>query len=139
VSDAGAACWSDSKALWGSLETGEAGCGGGMSGGNTVGVLGEGKVALEGAEPVAGNAGADDSPMICNSGTAGLGTKIVLRTSRRPRSVLFRLGWAACCDHIRPKYLHSLDIGYRSQGIDHTGHRCVIVFSLFLNRRVSDV
>jgi hypothetical protein len=140
VSDAGAACSSVSKALWGSLETGEAGCGGGISGGKTVGELEDGNVALEGAEPVAGSAGAGDSPMLCSSGIAeGLGTNIVLRTSRRPRRVLFRLGWAACYDDIRPKYLHSLDIAYRSQGVDHTGHRCVIVFSLFLNWRVSDV
>lgn len=110
-----------------------------MSGGNTVGVLGEGKVALEGAEPVAGSAGADDSPILCNSGTAGLGTNIVLRTSRRPRSVLFRLGCAACYDHIRPKYPLNLDLTYRTQGIDHTRHSSVIVFAFFLDRCISNV
>ena len=44
------------------------------------------------------------SPMLCklcNSGAAGLGTNIVLRTSRRPRSVLDRFGAAACCKYVR--------------------------------------
>jgi hypothetical protein len=35
--------------------------------------------------------------MLVSSGVAGLGTKIVLRTSRRPRKVPERLGGAACC------------------------------------------
>ena len=134
VSDAGAACSSDNKALWGGLKAGEAGCGGGR---NTGGVLGEGSVALDGAEPAIGRAG--DSPMLCNSGTAGLGTNIVLRTSRRPRSVLFRLGCAACYDHIRPRYSQNLDFTYCTQGVDHAGHCSVIVFAFFLNWGISDV
>lgn len=110
-----------------------------MSGGNTVGELEEGNVALDGAEPVAGSTGGGVSPMLCNSGTAGFGTNIVLRTSRRPRSVLLRLGWAACYDFIRPRFLHNLVLTYRTQGVDHTGHGGVIVFPLLLNRRVSDI
>jgi hypothetical protein len=108
-----------------------------MSGGNTVGVLGDGNVALDGAEPVAGRAGI--SPMLCISGTAGLGTNIVLRTSRRPRNVLFRLGWAACYDLIRPKSFQMLDLAYRTQGVNYACHGSIIVFSLFLDRGVSDV
>jgi hypothetical protein len=38
------------------------------------------------------------SPMLVSSGVAGLGTNIVLRTSRRPRNVPERLGGAACCE-----------------------------------------
>ena len=110
-----------------------------MSGGNTVGVLGDGKVALDGTEPVAGTAGAGDSPMLCSSGTAGLGTNIVLRTSRRPRSVLFRLGCAACYDRIRPKYPQNLDVTYRAQGVDHTGHGSIIILSFFLDWCIPDV
>lgn len=139
VSDAGAACSSESRARWGSFETGDAGCGGGMSGGNTVGELEAGNVALDGADPVAGSAGCGDSPMLCSSGTAGLGTKIVLRTSRRPRRVLLRLGCAACYDIIRPKYHHNMDQAYRAQGVDDTSHCSVIILSLFLNWGIPDI
>lgn len=110
-----------------------------MSGGNTVGEPEGGNVALDGAEPVVGSAGGDDSPMFCSSGTAGFGTNIVLRTSRRPRSVLLRLGWAACYDFIRPRYPHNLVLTYGAQGVDHTCHSGVIILSLFLDRRISNV
>lgn len=102
-------------------------------------MVGELAVALGGAESVAGSAGWGDSPMLCSSGTAGFGTNIVLRTSRRPRSVLFRLGGAACYDLIRPKYAQKVDYAHRAQGVDNTGHCGVIVFSLFLNWCISDV
>jgi hypothetical protein len=46
------------------------------------------------SEPADGIGGI--SPMLVSSGVAGLGTKIVLRTSRRPRRVPERLGGIAC-------------------------------------------
>lgn len=84
VSDA--ACSSESSVLCGGLKAGDAGCATGAGAGN---------VAVEGPEPAEGSGGA--SPILCNSGAAGLGTKMVLRTSRRPRRVDARLGGAACC------------------------------------------
>lgn len=46
------------------------------------------------SDPADGTGGI--SPMLVSSGVAGLGTKIVLRTSRRPRRVPERLGGTAC-------------------------------------------
>lgn len=77
--------------------------------------------------------------MLCSSGTAGFGTNIVLRTSRRPRSVLFRFGCAACCVHIRPKSPQNLVLTYCTQGVDHTGHGGIIIFSFFLDWSISNV
>jgi hypothetical protein len=86
VSDAG--CSSERSDRWGGLNEGDAGCASGAGVGNVVAVEAE-------PEPAEGNGGA--SPMLCSSGAAGLGTKIVLRTSRRPRRVDERFGCAACC------------------------------------------
>jgi hypothetical protein len=69
--------------------TGDVGCGG--SAGASA------SVALVGAEPEEEAAG--PSPMLCNSGVAGLGTNIVLRTSRRPRSVDDRFGCGTCYNY----------------------------------------
>ena len=79
--------------------------------------------------------------MLCSSdNAAGLGTKMVLRTSRRPRSVLLRLGCAACYDRIRPRYPQNMDgLAYRTQGVNDAGHGSVIVLALFLDRGVADV
>lgn len=90
VSDA---AWSSVRSdLWGGLKAGEAGCAGRAGVGNVVEVEPE-------PEPADGSGGA--SPILCNSGAAGLGTKIVLRTSRRPRRVDERFGGAACCCIVR--------------------------------------
>lgn len=45
--------------------------------------------------------------MLVSSGVAGFCTKIVLRTSRRPRSVLDRLAGAACWQIISGALLES--------------------------------
>lgn len=69
---------------------GDEGCGG---------MAGIGKVVEPDAEAGPGSAEgieAGMSAILCNSGAVGLGTKIVFRTSRRPRSVDERLGGAAC-------------------------------------------
>lgn len=90
VSDA---AWSSDRSdLCGCLRAGDAGCGRGAGVGNVV--------AID-PEPADGNGGGT-SPIFCNSAAIGLGTKMVLRTSRRPRSVEARLGGAACYGHIRP-------------------------------------
>lgn len=48
-------------------------------------------------EPPEGNGGTEDSPRVVSSGVAGLGTKMVLRTSRRPRRVFERRAVGAAC------------------------------------------
>lgn len=88
------AAWSSERSvLCGSLNGGDAGCGG--SAGTTP--IGVGKVAEPEVEPADGiGGGIGDSPMLVISGVAGFGTKIVFRTSLRPRSVLDRLAGVAC-------------------------------------------
>ena len=88
-------------------------------------------------DPADGTGGA--SPMLCISGVAGLGIKIVLRTSRRPRSVDDLLGGAACCSVLDLRLRNSLVIPYRAQSVDHVRH-CGVGVSLFLlNGSISNV
>jgi hypothetical protein len=88
VSDA--ACSSERSDLWGGLKAGDAGCTRGAGLGIVVAVV---------PDSADGSGGA--SPILCISGAVGLGIKIVLRTSRRPRRVDARFGGAACCSCIR--------------------------------------
>lgn len=128
VSDA---AWSSDRSdRWGALNEGDADCVSGAGVGNVVAVDAE-------PEPAEGNGGA--SPILCNSGAAGLGTKIVLRTSRRPRKVDARFGGAACCCIVRSCLPHKVGCSYRAQGVDHIRHSSVHITILFLDRRVSDI
>jgi hypothetical protein len=91
-------------------------------------------VELDSAEGSGGT-----SAMLWSSGAVGLGTKIVLRTSRRPRRVEARFGGAACCCRLKCCYFGTVGCSYCSQSIDHIGHSSIGITILFLNRRVSDV
>jgi hypothetical protein len=97
VSDA---AWSsDNSDRWSGLKAGDAGCARGAKGVGAKGVgAGVGNaVAAEpdpDPDPADGNGGI--SPILCNSGAVGLGTKIELRTSLRPRRVDARFGVTAC-------------------------------------------
>jgi hypothetical protein len=101
VSDA---AWSSDKSdLCGGLKEGDAGCASGAGVGNVVTPEPE-------PEPADGSGGA--SPILCSSGAVGLGTKIVLRTSRRPRRVDERFGGAACCCFVRSCLPHMVSRSY---------------------------
>jgi hypothetical protein len=127
VSDA--ACSSVRSDLpWGGLKAGDAGCAGRAGAGNVAAVL------LVSADGIGGA-----SLIICISGEAGLGIKIVLRTSRRPRRVDERFGCAACCCCVRSCFLDRVDRSYCAQGINHVGHGRIGITILFLDRRIPDV
>jgi hypothetical protein len=110
------------------LKAGDAGC---------VGGAGVGNVAAVEPEPPDGSGGA--STMLCNSGAAGLGIKIVLRTSRRPRNVEERFGGAACCCVVRSPFQNTVDGSYCTQSVDHVRHSRIGIAVLFLDWRVFDV
>lgn len=93
------------------MNCGEPGCGRGGGVGKATGVVEAGAVgdgnanAVDGAdgdgnaiavEAAGGIGGIEFSPMLVNSGVAGLGTNIVLRTSLRPLKVPVRFVGAAC-------------------------------------------
>jgi hypothetical protein len=87
------------------LRAGELGC---IRGAGSAKVV----VAEVGADPPDGRGGTEDSPIDCNSGVAGFGTKMVFRTSLRPRRVFERLAGAACftksqsvCHQLREAFL----------------------------------
>jgi hypothetical protein len=78
------------------------------------------------------------SPMLWSSGAAGLGMKMVLRTSRRPLSVEARFGGAACCCCVRLTFgthRHT----YCAKGVDQIRHGRIGIFPFFLNRCVPDI
>jgi hypothetical protein len=77
--------------------------------------------------------------MLWSSGVAGLGTNIVLRTSRRPRNVLDRLGCAACCSCLSICFPDVLGTTYSAQSVDQIGSSRISVAVFFLNRGISDV
>lgn len=94
------------------MKAGDAGCGGSA---------GIGKATAE-LEPTEGSGGI--SPMLVNSGEAGLGKNMVFLTSLRPRRVPDRLGCAAC-------YSRSASGYFFPQGSKaHTARKVLAMFAI---------
>jgi hypothetical protein len=85
------------------LKAGDEGCARGTDVGNVAAV-----------EPESPDGSGGASTILCNSGAVGLGIKIVLRTSRRPRSVDERLGGAACCSFVSANVHNVVSPSYRA-------------------------